>query len=168
MNETEQWQTASYAYFAVTMTTKKYPCQPTNIYGQFVFESIGPNGKIKKVVQYDYMYKLEEDTPLFNLSFGDYNETDQTYKDNIISNNEDKNIVLATVAHTVLDFSKPYNKIAIHAEGRTPSRTRLYQIGINAHKAEIEEQFHVLGSKNGYWYLFEPGINYEAFLIIKK
>lgn len=150
------------------MSTEKYPYIKANISAQFEFESIGPNGAIKKVVTYEMMGTLEGKIPLFNLGFGDYIEGDKSYNDLTVSNNEDKLKVLSTVANTVLDFTEPYEKVAIHAIGSTPSRTRLYQIGINTYIKEIEAHFKILGYKDGIWHEFKYATNYEAFLVIKK
>lgn len=150
------------------MNTEKYPYIKTNISAEFKFKSIGPNGAIKKMVTYEMVGTLEGGIPIFNLGFGDYNEVEESYSDLTISNNEDKLKVLATVAGTVLDFTEPYEKIAIHAVGSTPSRTRLYQMGINAFKGEIESHFNILGYKGKKWQQFESTTNYEAFLVIKK
>lgn len=119
------------------MITEKYPYKNTNLFANFEFESIGPKGKIKKIIQYELMGQLEDGTPLFNLAFGDYNKKRKNYSNLTISNNEDKNKVLATVASTTLDFSANYTRVAIHAKGSTPARTRLYQIGINTFKTEV-------------------------------
>lgn len=150
------------------MITEKYPYKNTNLFANFEFESIGPKGKIKKIIQYELMGQLEDGTPLFNLAFGDYNKKRKNYSDLTISNNEDKNKVLATVASTTLDFSANYTRVAIHAKGSTPARTRLYQIGINTFKTEITGYFKILGNSNDNWEDFESGVNYDAFLAIKK
>ncbi|WP_440135636.1 DUF6934 family protein [Chitinophaga sancti] len=150
------------------MSTETYPYVKANVFAQFKFKSIGPNGTIKKMVTYEMVGTLDEGIPLFNPGFGDYKESEQHYSDLSISNNDDKQKVLATIASTALDFTEPYEKIAIHAVGSTPSRTRLYQMGINAFKREIESRFKILGYKNNRWREFKAGVNYEAFLVIKK
>lgn len=150
------------------MSTEKYPYIKANVFAEFKFKSIGPNGTIKKMVTYEMMGTLEDGIPLFNLGFGDYKEPEQLYSDLTVSNNDDKLKVLATIASTVLDFTEPYEKIAIHAVGSTPSRTRLYQMGINAFKSEIESHFKILGYNSDKWQEFKSGLNYEAFLVIKK
>ncbi|WP_343688039.1 hypothetical protein [Chitinophaga sp.] len=150
------------------MNIEKYPYKNTQLSANFEFESLGPKGKIKKIIQYELMGHLEDGTPLFNLAFGDYNKRKRSYSDLTITNNEDKNKVLATVAGTVLDFSANYNKVAIHAKGSTPARTRLYQIGINTFKTEIVNHYTILGNRNDNWENFESGVNYDAFIAIKN
>ncbi|OMP76492.1 hypothetical protein [[Flexibacter] sp. ATCC 35208] len=150
------------------MNTEKYPYIKADVSAQFKFESRGPNGAIKKMVIYKLLGTLADETLLFNLGFGDYNEMEESYNDLTVSNNEDRLKVLATVAGTVMEFTAPYEKIAIHAVGSTPSRTRLYQMGINAYREEIETHFKILGYSDDCWQEFKSGINYEAFLAIKK
>ena len=63
----------------------------------------------------------------------------------MISNNQDAERVLATVASTVIDFTDHYPDVIIYAEGSTDSRTRRYQMGINKYWSEIDPIFEVFG-----------------------
>ena len=131
--------------------------------GYYEFYSEGPNGRIKKVVEY---YRLDELEPeIFNLAFGDWN--DENHQINVFanSNNADRDKVLATVAATVIAFMKDHPDSYIIATGGTLSRTRLYQIGIGKMWAEIDELFEILGLINDTWQLFKKGVNYDAFLL---
>jgi len=56
----------------------------------------------------------------------------------------------------------------IFAEGSTPSRTRLYQMGIAAHWSEIDEGFDLHGFREGKWERLQKNTNYEAFLLQSK
>jgi hypothetical protein len=67
----------------------------------------------------------------FNLFLGDWDEEINSANDFIVSNNQDSQKVLVTVAQIVLDFTKSYPNATIYANGNTPSRTRLYQMGIS-------------------------------------
>ncbi|OMP74806.1 hypothetical protein [[Flexibacter] sp. ATCC 35208] len=98
----------------------------------FQFDSIGPKGKIRKLISYILFDRMDDGTPVLNLAFGDLEGNDQNISDTVISNNPDRDKVLATVARTVLQIIDSYNKVGIIAQGSTPSRTRLYQISINA------------------------------------
>lgn len=132
----------------------------------YEFFSVGPKGKIKKVVR----YKLISESPdhIFNLSFGDWNEETLDADDNITTNNKDRQKVLATVADTVLDFTQLHPQAFIFAQGSTLSRTRLYQMGISAIWEEIGSLFRVIGYVDGEWKPFRKRINYEAFMIKRK
>jgi hypothetical protein len=85
-----------------------------------------------------------------------------------ISDSQDTELVLATVAATVLEFTSHFPDAIVYAKGSTSSRTRLYQIGISSNWIAIEPLLHVYGFTNGSWQPFKKNINYEAFLVIRK
>jgi hypothetical protein len=136
---------------------------PENYYYEFFSE--GPNGTIKKVVEY---FRWEIDTDVFNLAFGDWDEDNGRIDDLSMSNNAERDKVLATVAATVIDFMEDYPGAIILAKGSTPSRTRLYQMGIAKVLNEINQSFEIKGFINNSWRLFQKGINYSAFLLKTK
>ncbi|WP_245446973.1 DUF6934 family protein [Mucilaginibacter celer] len=74
-----------------------------------------------------------------------------------------KNMVLAIVANTINDFCDHFGNHLIYAEGSTPARTRLYQIGISGLLDELIKDFDVYGVKNAEVYKFRKDVNYEAF-----
>lgn len=131
----------------------------------FEFMSEGPKGAIKKRVQYEST--SQED--VYNLAFGDVDVETDDIDDKIVSDNNDTEKVLATVAKTVIYFMNKYPNAYIHAKGSTFTRTRLYRIGISNHLEEINEQFKVfglLGDNN--WVIYEKNKNYSAFVIKNK
>ncbi|WP_158795807.1 hypothetical protein [Pedobacter sp. L105] len=132
---------------------------------EYSFYSEGPKGRIKKSVIYT---KIQDDPPVYNLAFGDFDNETKEINDKINTNNDDRDIVLATVANTINDFSNKYGNNFIFAAGSTPSRTRLYQIGIFGLWDEIEKDFYLWGYKEDNWREFQCNVNYEAFLIKKK
>jgi hypothetical protein len=113
---------------------------PENYYYEFFSE--GPNGTIKKVVEY---FRWEIDTDVFNLAFGDWDEDNGR-----------------------IDVMEDYPGAIILAKGSTPSRTRLYQMGIAKVLNEINQSFEIKGFINNSWRLFQKGINYSAFLLKTK
>ena len=131
----------------------------------YEFVSVGPKGSIKKMVEY-----TETATEnVYNLGFGDYDETAKSINDLSITNNGDSLQVLATVASTVYAFIEKHPNSYILATGSTYVRTRLYRMGITNNLAEITEDFVVYGfTDKGNWEEFEVGEDYEAFLITKK
>jgi hypothetical protein len=132
----------------------------------FQFESVGPNGKVLKVVQFTpHNY---DGITYFNLGFGDWNEVEQRIEDLSITNNNDREKVLATVAATVLEFLEHFPDMMVFAQGSTPSRTRLYQIGIVMKYTEIASLLNIYGFINGEWERFKANSNYEAFLVSLK
>jgi len=132
----------------------------------YEFFSEGPRGRVKKIVG----YKLIEERPnrIYNLGFGDWDDQTEDLNDTIATNNHDRQKVLATVADTVLDFTKNQPGASVFAQGSTLARTRLYQMGIAAFWEEIGSLFVVVGYYDGKWQPFEKGKNYEAFLIKRK
>lgn len=150
------------------MNLKRYDYQTNDSFLDYEFHSDGPKGKLKKVVRYSIRY-TSENKPFYNLGFGDWNEEGQKIDDFIISGNEDQERVLATVAATVVSFTDKYPGFSVYAEGSTASRTRLYQMGLNKHRAEIEAIFDLFGYYNeSGWQSLQPGINYMAFLVFRK
>jgi hypothetical protein len=126
----------------------------------YEFSSIGPKGRIKKVVRFSQIT-----TYVFNLAFGDLDEETGEIGDIIVSNNNDSRKVLATVAATVHDFTLQYPDSWIVAKGSSLARTRLYRMGIANHWKEISVGFEVFGLKQGSWEPFEMRRDYEAFLV---
>jgi hypothetical protein len=150
------------------MNLEKYSITSDHHHLTYEFLSQGPNGTIKKVVQYQ---KIGED--VYNLALGDWDEANQKINTNVRSNNDDRDKVLTTVASTVIDFIKYYPAATIFAQGITPGKTRLYQMGINSNWREISLLFDVQGffkekNSNGNWEPFEQRKNYQAFALKAK
>jgi hypothetical protein len=137
---------------------------PEEYYYEFLSE--GPKGKIKKVVR----FRLIEEFPnrIYNLSFGDWDDEKSDVNDTIATNNLDRQKVLATVADTVLDFTKQHPNAFVFAQGSPAARTRLYQMGITAFWKEITSVLTVIAYHEGEWKSFEKGKNFEAFLVKRK
>lgn len=108
------------------------------------------------------------DSDIYNLAFGDYDETTGTIDDKVITNNDDSLKVLSTVASTLYVFTDKHPNVWVYATGSNALRTRLYRIGIANNLAEIILDFDVYGLLKDKWVIFEKGINYEAFLVKRK
>lgn len=147
------------------MKYPQYQYRSENLMFYFEFISEGPKGLIKKVIEYS-----ETNTEnVYNLGFGDYDETTKNINDFSITNNGDSLKVLATVASTVYAFTEKHPKAWILATGSTGVRTRLYRMGITNNLAEIAKDFIVFGyDADGNWNEFVVGEDYEAFLLTKK
>lgn len=104
----------------------------------------------------------------YNLGFGDLNDATGKFDDLSISNNGDRDKVLATVAATVLDFVNYVPGALIFAEGSTPTRTRLYQMALMTNLEDISKVLEVYGLIKDQWYPFEKNVNYEAFMALRK
>ena len=149
------------------MNVERYAYKSSDTFLDYEFYSKGPKGDIKKVVRFS-LVKLPN-TPYYNLGFGDWNEEKQRIDDFIVSNNEDAERVLVTVAGAVMDFTNHYPDSIIYAEGSSASRTRRYQMGINKYWTEIEQLFDVYGLiENEGFQPFVRGRNYKAFVVKRK
>lgn len=149
------------------MADEKYSFSKVPEEHYYEFYSNGPKGVIKKVVRYSLIQ--EHPYKVFNLGFGDWDKERQDVDDQINTNNDDRQKVLATVAETVVDFLVVYPHAVIFAEGSTASRTRLYQMNILSYWKEIKQGSYIVqGYVNGSWQPFEKGINFEAFIIRKN
>lgn len=149
------------------MNLERYQYFESNNYHDFEFYSEGPKGRIRKLVTFTKV--ADTNNSLYNLAFGDPDPITGELDDTAISNNQDRDIVLATVANTIATFCDHYGNPYVYAEGSTPSRTRLYQISIAKLWKEISIDFEVYGLKNNKWLRFEPNnINYDAFLVKRK
>jgi len=129
----------------------------------YEFISVGPQGAIKKVVRFTQI-----STGIYNLAFGDLDAETGEINDSSVTNNNDRQKVLATIATTVHDFTFQYLRVWIFIKGSTLSRTRLYRMGIANHWEEISMDFEVFGLKETAWEVFEKRENYEAFLLHRK
>jgi hypothetical protein len=147
------------------MRNETYKLEVADSSVTFEFISEGPKGGIKKRVQYQKI----AGSNLYNLAFGDVNIETDKIDDKVISNNNDAEKILATVAKTVSLFMNEYPNASVHAKGSTFARTRLYRIGISNNLDEISKDFDVLGllGENN-WVIYERNIDYSAFLIMKK
>jgi len=145
------------------MNYPKYPIVVNDDLLTYEFYSEGLRGRIKKSVIYT---RIEGN--LFNLGFGDWNEATQRLDDSSRTNNGDRDKVLATVAATAIDFTDKIQNARIFVEGSTLARTRLYQMGISYNLLEIKLKFEIQGFFINHWEVFQPGRNYDAFLIRRK
>ena len=145
------------------MHLDKYSPLSDATHSTYEFLSLGPKGTIKKVVKYT---RIQPN--VYNLGFGDWDEITQGVRDDTRTNNNDRDKVLATVASTVVDFIKYHPGATIFAEGSTPAKTRLYQMGIFGNWHEISQLFDVKGFREGEWEDFEPGKSYNAFVLMAK
>lgn len=129
-----------------------YFLDPDEFMERFRFVSVGPNGAVMKMIEYQ-----KADKNFYNLSFGDWDETNKRMNVNARTNNGDRDKILATVADSVMIFMEHHPEAIVYARGVTPAKTRLYQIGINKHLAEISSLYTLNGYRNGEWAPLRPG-----------
>ena len=146
------------------MRHEKYHIETSSTSLKFEFVSNGPNGTIRKQV----LFRQTDNPKVYNLGFGDVDEVTGEINDLSISNNNDSQKVLATVALTVVEFFERYPDKYVFASGSTQSRTRLYRIGISNNLEEIKKDFEIFGfNEHNRWDVFQKQANYDAFLIRK-
>jgi hypothetical protein len=130
---------------------------------QYVFESIGKNGTIIKVVQL-----VEMQDNVYNLGFGDFNPITGQVNDDVKSDNGDMVKVLSTVLNIANQFLAENNPMTyVHFKGSDIIRNRLYQIAINQYYDEFSDVFEIYGLNDRIPELFKKNKFYEAFLIRK-
>lgn len=137
----------------------------TSDFKEYEFFSVGPKGKIKKLVSFT---KFHDDPIIYNLAFGDADPETGLINDLVTSDNKDREIVLATVANTINKFCDHYGDHLIFAAGSTPARTRLYQMAISKLLEDVKSEFSVYGIINGDILDFQRNVNYESFLVKRK
>jgi hypothetical protein len=147
------------------MDYEKYFYKSENQLHVFEFISEGNNGKVKKIVE----YTETSNENVYNLCFGDFDESTNSINYLSVTNNGDSLKVLATVVSTVYAFTEKYPHAWVFATGSSLVRTRLYRMGITNNLAEISNDFAIFSfdiEEN--WVEFLVGEDYEAFLITKK
>ena len=146
------------------MSLDQYDLKADEVFMSFEFMSEGPKGNITKLVQYTELGR----EGLYNLAFGDKNEITGEIDDRVVTDNKDREKVLATVVASVFGFTTWYPNAWIFVEGSTDTRTRLYQMAISIYFEELNTHFDIYGyDKNG-WVEFKKRQNYTAFLINRK
>lgn len=139
----------------------------------FRFKSKGINGIIDKGIA----YKATKNDTIYNLGFGDlvFDPLLKEYiiDDLIVSDNGDRNAVLATVAKSIYIFSEKYPERKVFFKGSTKSRTRLYRRAISLNLKELSETFHIFGTMkddegNIFNVPFDSNGNFYGFIIKRK
>lgn len=143
------------------MKLPKYEIEAEDTLEVFEFVGIGKKGSIPKLIKFS-------ETALsgfYNLAFGDKDLLTGEIDDKVVSNNGDSEKVLATIVSAVYAFTDKNKDAWVYATGSTPSRTRLYRIGITKYVDEVKSDFEIYGLFNGEWENFEKGVDYTAFVV---
>jgi len=145
------------------MNLDKYETTASKSLMVFEFYSVGPKGKIKKKIEFN---RFSETSNVYNICFGDV-DTNGEIDDLAITDNNDRQKVLATVAAASVKFLEKYPDKYVYASGSTKARSRLYKIGISKNLDEILHTFDLYGYDDK-WEPFEKGKHYLEFLIQLK
>lgn len=146
------------------MEKERYQLKTSRNQKVFEFTSEGINGVIQKRITYSKMTI----PGLYNLALGDIDEISGKVNYDMVTNNGDREKVLATVVASVFSIFSKYPRLAIHITGNTKSRTRLYQMAISIYFDELSKDFEIFGKLNNEVVGFKKGCNYEAFFIMLK
>ncbi len=149
------------------MRLEKYELEFNSTKTTFEFVSRGNKGHILKRIEYSKV-KFKDLKDFYNLSFGDVTIISKEIDDTVITDNQDREKVLATVVNTIFIFTKRYPTAKILILGSNAARTRLYRIAISKYFDELSEIFDIRGNLNKKWLPFEKNIGYNAFLITRK
>ena len=93
---------------------------------------------------------------------------DGTFDDKIVSNNGDRDTVLATIFQILNYFLTIFPDVVVLFAGSTDSRTRLYQIALNSELEKASKFFNISGLNNNLFESFVKNKTYQAFAISKK
>ena len=146
------------------MKIDKYSLKAESSLTVFEFVSEGPNGLIRKLIQFQ-----ETNQPdVYNLAFGDKNADTGEIDDLVVSNNGDTDKVLAIVVAALYAFFDKHPDAFVYATGSTKARTRLYRIGITRFYQEMIQDFELYGQIGDEFYDFEVGKEYAGFLAQRK
>jgi hypothetical protein len=132
-------------------------------FSAFDFVSRGKNGDILKRV----MFTVTDEKKIYNLAFGDVDE-DNEINDHVITDNGDRNKVLATVVVIVEAYTRMFPDRWIYFRGSTTDRTRLYRMAIGLHLGELSSSYEIWALIDGRLELFSKDLKTNAFLIKRK
>lgn len=129
------------------------------------FLSTGKSGKFLKRI----VFTATEYDNLFNLAFGDITE-DGMLDDKSVSDNGDRNRVLATIAIAVDNYTKRYPGRMIYFTGSTKGRTRLYRMAVGLHLEELSLTYEIDAQVDSQEQLvkFQKNMEINAFVIKRK
>lgn len=135
----------------------------TDDFSIFDFLSVGKKGQILKRIEF-----TPTDIPgIINLAFGDINE-DGEIDDYSISDNGDRNKVLATVAFAVEIYLNKYPEKWIYFKGSTEERTRIYRMAVGLNLEELSLKFDIYAEQSDGIIEFRRNIDAQGILVRKK
>ena len=135
----------------------------TDDYSIFDFTSVGKKGYIPKRIE----FTATEIPGFFNLAFGDVDENGEI-DDYSISDNGDRNKVLATVAYAVEIYLNKYPEKWVYFKGSTQERTRLYRMAVGLNLEELSLSFLILAEHEDGFSPFQKNRDVFGLLIKKK
>jgi hypothetical protein len=135
----------------------------TDDFNVFDFVSNGKKGALQKRVA----FTETEWNKVYNLAFGDVDEEGEI-NDYIVSDNGDRDKILATVAYIVEAYTKRFPDRWIIFRGSTTERTRLYRMAVGLYLEELSTKFEIYAFVNENVVPFVKNLKINAFLINRK
>ncbi len=135
----------------------------TDDYSIFDFVSVGRRGTIPKRIE----FSPTDIDGFYNLAFGDIDEQGGI-DDYSISNNGDRNKILATVAYAVEIYLAKYPDRWVFFRGSTLERTRLYRMAVGLNLEELSANFELYAQQASGVVPFEKNIEALGLLVKKK
>jgi hypothetical protein len=134
---------------------------------KFKFNSLGPKGRILKVVQ----FRKTNDPGVHYLAFGNL-LPDGSIDHHSIDDNRDRNKILTTVAVAIYKFTARYPDKLVFFTGSTDGRTRLYRMALTIHFQKLSMDFDIYGvnlkEEDHLIEPFEKGKDYYGFAVKRK
>jgi hypothetical protein len=134
---------------------------------EYKFVSTGPKGEIQQLIQFE----LTDMPGIYNLAFGSC-KNDGSVDDLTITDNKDRNKILATIASAIYQFTMQFPEKLVFFTGSTPQRTRLYRMAIALNFDELVVDFQIFGIlKEEHSFInvpFQKNIDYFGFMIRRK
>jgi len=127
------------------------------------FVSVGKNGAIPKRIS----FTSTELKNVYNLAFGDIDENGEI-DDYRISDNGDRNKILATVVNVLDDYTKKYPERWIIFSGSTKERTRLYRMAVGLNLEELSRKFDIYAYVRDELRSFSKNMEINAFVVKRK
>lgn len=146
------------------MNFEKYQLRASTDFRIFDFVSVGPNGKFHKRV----IFAKTSYAGVYSLNLADYDHVNDYLDYYSISDNGDREKILATVVSCLFAFFNEYPGVYVYATGSTPVRTRLYRIGISKYFERMETDFNIFGELEDDWERFQKNRKYKAFMVSLK
>jgi hypothetical protein len=131
----------------------------------FDFVSTGKNGNIPKRI----IFMPTELPEVYNLAFGSISDNGEI-DDYSISNNGDRNKILATIAAAVDLYTQRHPYRMIYFRGSTKERTRLYRMAVSINLEELSSSFEIYAEVESQddFVPFYKNMEINAFLIKRK
>ena len=146
------------------MKPQSYDIKNTDDSFTYEFDSRGPKGAIKKMI----LFKRHEQQDVFELIFGDFDNNTQSVDVNTVTDNGDRNKIIATVIECVRIFFQHQPGAWVVFRGSSISRNRLYRAAISNNIELFSKDFDLFGITNVGMEPFVKTGAYIAFAIARK